>query len=80
MGSIPIVPGDDRSLRLTPEEQDVLAISATGLTSADVAEHLGHSPETVRRALVSAINKLGARSKLEAPIIAFRRGLIEPPA
>jgi DNA-binding CsgD family transcriptional regulator len=65
---------------LTPEECDVLAVSATGRGVAESAEYLGHTSETIRRALASAVHKLGARSKLEALIIALRHGLIEPPA
>ena len=62
---------------LSPEAQDVLALSATGLTNVEVAECMAHSPATIRRALVSAMNKLGAHSKLESLIIALCHGLIE---
>jgi DNA-binding NarL/FixJ family response regulator len=65
---------------LTPLERAVLAAAATGLSVHEVAEHLGESPETVRHALSSVMTKLGARSKLEAVVIAFRHGLIDLPA
>ena len=68
-----------QALRLTPAECDVLAVSATGRVVSEVAEVLGHPPETVRRALDSAVNKLGARSKLEAVLLALRAGVIREP-
>jgi LuxR family transcriptional regulator, regulator of acetate metabolism len=61
---------------LTAHERDVLAASATGLGVAEVAERLGLSVEAVRRSITSAIRKLDARSKLEAVVVALRRGLI----
>lgn len=60
-------------------ERDVLAISATGRGVAEVAAFLGQPPEKVREALGHAITKLGARSKLEAVLIAMRASLIELP-
>jgi DNA-binding CsgD family transcriptional regulator len=70
---------DRRTARLTARERDVLAVSATGRTSAEVAEVLGLSPDAVRASIASAITKLGARSKLEAVVVALRDGLIELP-
>ena len=64
---------------LTAQERAVLAASAKGLGSADVAELVGQPLEAVRRHLASAIEELGARSKLEAIILAYRRGLIDLP-
>jgi DNA-binding NarL/FixJ family response regulator len=64
---------------LTPLERAVLAASATGLCVPEVAELLGESPETVRRAVASVVMKLGAGSKLEALVIALRHRLIDIP-
>ena len=66
-------PGD-RSPRLTEGERRALTLSATGLVVADVAQAMGTSAGQVRLLLASAISKLSARSKLEAVIIAARRG------
>lgn len=63
---------------LTREERVVLTISATGRTSDEVAEQLGPSSASIGQALASAIEKLGARSKLEAVVIALRAGLLDP--
>ena len=69
----------DQDTRLTAQEQEVLALSATGWNATAVAEELGLTPETVRRSLASAIVRVGARSKIEAVMIAVRHGLIELP-
>jgi DNA-binding CsgD family transcriptional regulator len=70
---------DRRTARLTARGRDVLAVSATGRTSVEVAETLGLAPEAVRGSIASAITMLGARSKLEALVIAVRDGLINLP-
>jgi DNA-binding CsgD family transcriptional regulator len=69
-----------QDLVLTVQESAVLAASATGRGVAEIAECLGVSPDVVRQSLASAIAKLGARSKLEAVVIALRCGLISVPA
>jgi DNA-binding NarL/FixJ family response regulator len=68
----------DRSLPLTVGERRALSLSACGLTVAEVAEVMCDSPSAVQRWLASAIDKLGARSKLEAVLIADRKGEIDP--
>ncbi len=65
---------------LTRRERDVLAASARGLGANGVARELGLPAAAVRAALASAIDKLGARSKLEAVVSALRDGLIEAPS
>jgi DNA-binding CsgD family transcriptional regulator len=64
------------SVVLTPIERDVLARSASGLRTAEVADALGASPNDVRTTMAGVIAKLGAHSKLEAVIIALRFGEI----
>jgi DNA-binding NarL/FixJ family response regulator len=61
---------------ITDEERAVLTASARGLNVREVADQLGAEPDAVRQSIASASAKLGARSKLEAVIIALRRGLI----
>ena len=68
-----------RSLVLTELEHLVLRLSATGLTTVEVAAGLGMSPDDVRRHMGRAIAALGARSKLEAVVLALRLGLIDLP-
>jgi DNA-binding CsgD family transcriptional regulator len=64
---------------LSAQQQTALALSATGLLTAEVAVSLGIPVDEVRAHLASAVIELGAQSKLEAVIIAFRRGLIDLP-
>jgi DNA-binding NarL/FixJ family response regulator len=70
---------DLNSVALTRDEQAVLAASVTGRGVADVAAFLELPSEAVRRLIASCVEKLGARSKLEAVIIAMRNGLIDLP-
>ena len=72
-------PGSESGVRLTSLERDVLAISATGRRVAEVAEFLSQPPDKVRETLGHAVIKLGARSKLEAVLIALRVSLIVLP-
>jgi DNA-binding CsgD family transcriptional regulator len=64
---------------LSPQQREVLALSATGLITAEVAAVLRAPVEEIRARLTSAIVELGATSKLEAVLIALRRGLIHVP-
>jgi DNA-binding NarL/FixJ family response regulator len=62
---------------LTIQEAMVLAASSTGRNVGEVSELLGHRHGTVQQLLISAMRKLGARSKLESIIVAHQRGLID---
>ena len=72
-----MVTGDSVANVLSAQQQAVLALSAAGLISAEVAETLQVPVAEVRAHLADAIRALGARSKLEAVIIALRNGLIQ---
>src|SRR5262245_43486989 len=65
--------------KLHAHEQRVLALAASGWGTAAVAADLELSPEAVDRLLRSIIAKVGARSKVEAVLIAIRDGLIDLP-
>jgi two-component system response regulator DesR len=64
---------------LTVRERDVLTASVGGLNVAAVGRRLGLTPEIVRDSIASAIEKLGARSKVEAIRLAYAEGLIDVP-
>lgn len=64
----------ERDTPLTERERDVLIASAGGATIRDVAAKLSLSEGTVRNYLSSAIQKLGARNRLEAVRIAEQKG------
>ena len=68
-----------REARLTDRERDALTASAAGRDVPDVAELLGLTPAAVDDVIASAIERLGARSKLDAIRIAYRDGLIDLP-
>jgi two-component system, NarL family, nitrate/nitrite response regulator NarL len=61
---------------LTATQRTVLELSATGAGVAEVASALGLSEDEVGEHLRSITITLGASSKLEAVIVALRRGLI----
>jgi DNA-binding NarL/FixJ family response regulator len=71
-------PGDVQPI-LDPLEQRVLELGAEGLSSAEIAARLGVPIEAVQVSLEATLMKLGARSKLEALMIAMRDGHIRRP-
>ena len=77
--SDPLARPDREDSRLTTQEQRILALAASGWSTSAVAETLGLAPESVGRSLASTIRRVGARSKVEAVMIAVRNGLIELP-
>jgi two-component system, NarL family, response regulator DesR len=59
---------------LSPRERDVLRASTGGSTATDIAQRLHLSEGTVRNYLSSAIQKTGARNRLEAATMATENG------
>ena len=70
---------EQTAARLTAQEQWVLARAASGWRTAAIADALGLSPDAVDGALASIIAKVGARSKIEAALIAVRDELSDVP-
>jgi two-component system, NarL family, response regulator DesR len=64
----------DGSNPLTPRERDVLHAASAGATIANIATTLFLSEGTVRNYLSSAIQKTGARNRLEAVRTAEQHG------
>jgi two-component system, NarL family, response regulator DesR len=64
----------DGSNPLTPRERDVLHAASSGATIATIATSMFLSQGTVRNYLSSAIQKTGARNRLEAVRTAERHG------
>ena len=64
---------------LAPRELQVLQAVASGMSTGDAAVALGITVHTVRAHLKNVMTKLQAHSKLEAVIVALKRGLIELP-
>ena len=63
---------------LSEREREILALSATNGTVADIAGRLGLSEGTVRNHLSAAIQKAGARNRAEAARIASAKGWLAP--
>jgi len=61
---------------LTPRQYQVLTRLASGLSPAEIAEELDLRPITVRNHLQAAMERLGARTRLEAVLTAARAGLL----
>ncbi len=61
---------------LSQRERETLALVATGLTNAQVAQNLQLSPHTVRKHLQSIYTKLNVNSRSAATRIALEQGLI----
>jgi two-component system, NarL family, nitrate/nitrite response regulator NarL len=64
-----------RLASLTPRERQVLGLMAEGMDNRDMASRLSISYTTVRSHVRHLLNKLGARSKLEAVVKAADWGL-----
>ncbi len=63
--------------RLTARERQTLDLLAEGAGTTDIAERLGITRNTARNHVQRTLEKLGARSKLEAVAIARREGLLD---
>ena len=59
-------------LRLTPRQAEVLRLLERGRSTAQIAEELGLSPQTVRNHVRRLLDALGASSRLEAVAVARR--------
>ena len=64
--------------RLTPREREVLESMAAGLDNRAIAAQLRIQYSTVRGNVRAVIEKLGARSRLEAVARAYQKGLVTP--
>lgn len=62
---------------LTADELEVLNLVARGLSNAEAAGVLGVGRRNVRTRLQKIYDKLGARSHVDAVVVALKRGLIE---
>jgi DNA-binding CsgD family transcriptional regulator len=65
----PTTPFDRQNL-LTPREQEVLGLLATGLSNAEIAERLFISRSTAKVHVQHILKKLGAKTRLQAAMLA----------
>jgi DNA-binding NarL/FixJ family response regulator len=59
---------------LTDREREIVALVATGMSNAEIAEHLVLSPLTVKTHVNHAITKLGTRDRAQL-VVAYQAGL-----
>ncbi|MBW4721250.1 response regulator transcription factor [Saccharothrix sp. SC076] len=62
---------------LTARERETLELLADGASTDEIGHRLGVTRNTVRNHVQRVLDKLGARSKLEAVSIARREGLVD---
>jgi PAS domain S-box-containing protein len=71
--------GEARTPELTARQHETLGLLAEGLGTAAIATRLGVAEETARNHIRSLLGRLGAHSRLEAVVRAYRLGLVQPP-
>lgn len=69
-------PGE-RPPRLSPRERETLTLLAAGSSTAQMAQRMGISKETVRNHVKGVLRSLGARSRVEAVAKGRNVGLIQ---
>jgi DNA-binding NarL/FixJ family response regulator len=60
---------------LTDREREIVALVATGMSNAEIADHLTLSPLTVKTHANHAMTKLGARDRAQLVVLAYQGGL-----
>ncbi len=69
--------GESYAINLTDRELETLGLVANGLTNPQIAERLFVSISTVNFHVHNVLDKLGAKTRTEAVVIAAREGLID---
>jgi len=77
-GSGPGTGADDLYASLTPREREVLRYLARGTNNREIADALFISEKTVKNHISHILQKTGAQDRLQAVLLALRRGWVEP--
>jgi len=68
----------DRFAELTERELEILRALTRGLSNAEIAGSFYLSEATVKTHVTRVLSKLGVRDRVQAVVLAYESGLIEP--
>ena len=71
---------DDALAALTERERAVMVEIASGATNSEIAAHLFLAEPTVKTHVGRILAKLGARDRVQAVVVAYETGLVQPGA
>jgi DNA-binding NarL/FixJ family response regulator len=68
----------ERFAELTDRELEVLNLLTRGLSNVEIGERLFLSEATIKTHVTRVLNKLGVRDRVQAVVLAYESGLVEP--
>ena len=77
-GVAPAAPPPVGLAELTPRELEVLRLIARGRSNAEIAQELFVSDHTAKTHVAHILQKLDARDRVQAVVIAYESGLVRP--